>query len=486
MNPSPQSEPYPNTKGNPPGARSTAAAEAGGLGTEIDLGLVRRMAAGDEQALSAFYGRWFPIVNALITRMLKSADDVEDVVEETFWQAWRQANRFAADRGSVQTWVLTIARSRALDRLRAARRLREDSIDDSTRSIRRAATATRCRRAIDKRSVSRRRTFGATPARRRGAERAAAGTATGARARIFRRTESNRDRRTHRSTARHHQDANASRDAQVARSPVVAARGHAMTRELTHDEAFDDAGRGRARRTRRRRARRGARACRGMRDLSRGVGNASRDGVAASLCRARRQLGGKSRANSFASHGSRRRGRARARSRSAPAACVVAEFVRVGPDAWPRRWLASRRVARGRGERAVLHHRCVVTRTRRAIDRIFATRCKPSLARGQSARTSSDSLRTVVALRDSMIAGLIGRDVAVVSLTSSGAKAPFARMFWDTTRNTWTLVAHNMPALRTGRTYQLWLVTRTAKISAGTFEPSNGDAVVRATYPLAA
>ncbi len=107
------------------------------------------------------------------------------------------------------------------------------------------------------------------------------------------------------------------------------------------------------------------------------------------------------------------------------------------------------------------------------------------LARGQSARTSTDSLRTVLALRDSMIAGLIGRDVAVVSLTASGAKAPFARMFWDTTRNTWTLVAHNMPALKTGRTYQLWLVTKTAKISAGTFEPSNGDAVVRATYPLA-
>jgi anti-sigma-K factor RskA len=107
------------------------------------------------------------------------------------------------------------------------------------------------------------------------------------------------------------------------------------------------------------------------------------------------------------------------------------------------------------------------------------------LASGQSARTSSDSLRTLVSLRDSMIAGLIGRDVAVVSLTSSGAKAPFARMFWDTSRNTWTLVAHNMPALKTGRTYQLWLVTKTAKISAGTFEPNNGDAVVRATYPLA-
>ena len=131
MNPSPHSEPYPNRMPNSPEASSAVAPQAGAYGPDVDLGLVRRMQEGDEQALSAFYGRWFPIVNGLITRILKSADDVEDVVEETFWQAWRQASRFTADRGSVQTWILTIARSRALDRLRATRRLREDSIDDT-------------------------------------------------------------------------------------------------------------------------------------------------------------------------------------------------------------------------------------------------------------------------------------------------------------------------------------------------------------------
>ena len=85
----------------------------------------------DERALREFYDRWFAVVNALLIRMLKSADDAEDVIEETFWQVWRQADRFTPERGSVQTWVLTIARSRALDRLRSARRLREESIDES-------------------------------------------------------------------------------------------------------------------------------------------------------------------------------------------------------------------------------------------------------------------------------------------------------------------------------------------------------------------
>jgi hypothetical protein len=107
------------------------------------------------------------------------------------------------------------------------------------------------------------------------------------------------------------------------------------------------------------------------------------------------------------------------------------------------------------------------------------------IARGQRARTAADSLRVAVMSRDSLIAGLTGRDVAMMTLTSNGTKAPLAHMFWDHARNTWTLVAHNMPALKPGRTYQLWLVTPTQKISAGTFAPTNGDAMLRATYPLA-
>jgi hypothetical protein len=108
------------------------------------------------------------------------------------------------------------------------------------------------------------------------------------------------------------------------------------------------------------------------------------------------------------------------------------------------------------------------------------------IARGQTMRTSADSLRIALMSRDSLIAGLTGRDVAMMTLTAAGQTAPVAHMFWDKARNTWTLVAHNMPQPPAGRTYQLWLMTQTQKISAGTFEPKNGDAVMRATYPMAA
>ena len=93
-----------------------------------DVSLLRRMAHGDEQALGALYDRWHPLVHGVVSRIVRQPDDVADVVEEAFWQAWRQAARYDPARGGVQTWLLTIARSRALDRVRASRRLREEPL----------------------------------------------------------------------------------------------------------------------------------------------------------------------------------------------------------------------------------------------------------------------------------------------------------------------------------------------------------------------
>ena len=96
-----------------------------------------------------------------------------------------------------------------------------------------------------------------------------------------------------------------------------------------------------------------------------------------------------------------------------------------------------------------------------------------------------DSLRDAVKSRDRMIANLTGPQVAVMTLTSTMPTAPTARMFWDQQHDAWTFVAHHIPMPKAGRTYQMWLVTPTAKISAGTFMPNrDGEVMMHATYAM--
>ena len=115
---------------------------------------------------------------------------------------------------------------------------------------------------------------------------------------------------------------------------------------------------------------------------------------------------------------------------------------------------------------------------------------RASLAAMQSASgtqlTALDSLRATLRTREQMIANLIGPQVAVMTLTSTMPTAPSARMFWDQQHNAWTFVGHHMPMPKAGRTYQMWLLTPKAKISAGTFMPSaDGEVMMQATYPMA-
>jgi RNA polymerase sigma-70 factor (ECF subfamily) len=83
-----------------------------------DQPLFERMAAGEESALAALYDRWATRVHTVATWILQDADEAEDVVEETFWQAWRSAVTFDSRRAAGSTWLMMIARSRAIDRLR--------------------------------------------------------------------------------------------------------------------------------------------------------------------------------------------------------------------------------------------------------------------------------------------------------------------------------------------------------------------------------
>jgi RNA polymerase sigma-70 factor (ECF subfamily) len=82
---------------------------------------VDRMARGDSSALADLYDRHARAIYSLAVRILSDAAEAEDVVQDVFTQAWRQAARYDATRAPVVGWLLVITRARALDRLRAQR-----------------------------------------------------------------------------------------------------------------------------------------------------------------------------------------------------------------------------------------------------------------------------------------------------------------------------------------------------------------------------
>ena len=87
--------------------------------TLTDETLVERMAAGNQDALAALYDRHRSVIFSLILRILRDRAEAEEVLADVFFQAWRAAAGFDALRGTVIAWLVMLARSRALDRVRS-------------------------------------------------------------------------------------------------------------------------------------------------------------------------------------------------------------------------------------------------------------------------------------------------------------------------------------------------------------------------------
>jgi len=84
-----------------------------------DRALLARIARGEVQALRALYDEHGARAMAIAMRVLRSEPEAEDVVQETFLEIWRRASQYDNSRGGAIAWVVTIARSRAIDRLRS-------------------------------------------------------------------------------------------------------------------------------------------------------------------------------------------------------------------------------------------------------------------------------------------------------------------------------------------------------------------------------
>lgn len=84
--------------------------------------LIRRMAAGDRAAFAPFYDRYAPLAFPLVLRIVRDRTDAADVLQEVFWEAWQAAGAYDPQRGTPEAWILTRARSRAIDRVRSIRR----------------------------------------------------------------------------------------------------------------------------------------------------------------------------------------------------------------------------------------------------------------------------------------------------------------------------------------------------------------------------
>jgi len=88
--------------------------------------LIRRVADGDQSALTTLYDATSRFVFGLILRVVGDRATAEEVLLDVYTQAWRQAASYDEQRGAPLAWLMTIARTRGIDRLRSGRRERHN------------------------------------------------------------------------------------------------------------------------------------------------------------------------------------------------------------------------------------------------------------------------------------------------------------------------------------------------------------------------
>jgi RNA polymerase sigma-70 factor (ECF subfamily) len=97
-----------------------------------DMALMERIVQRDESALALLYDRYAGLLSSVLNRILRDTQAAEEILQDIFFQLWRNAERFDASRGSLPGWLVVVARNRAISRLRQHNPAQGDELNENS------------------------------------------------------------------------------------------------------------------------------------------------------------------------------------------------------------------------------------------------------------------------------------------------------------------------------------------------------------------
>ncbi|MGE5399180.1 MAG: RNA polymerase sigma factor [Ignavibacteriales bacterium] len=89
------------------------------LNFQDELDIIRRISVKDEKALADLYDMYSRVLFSIILKIVKNEEDAKDLLQSVFLQIWEKASYFDFSKGNVYTWIVTMSRNKALDKLRS-------------------------------------------------------------------------------------------------------------------------------------------------------------------------------------------------------------------------------------------------------------------------------------------------------------------------------------------------------------------------------
>lgn len=88
--------------------------------TEEEIKLLERIVLKDQRALEKLYDLYSKIIFSMVLRIVKNREDAEEILQNIFMQVWDKAGNFNSNKGSVYAWLITLARNKAIDKIRSS------------------------------------------------------------------------------------------------------------------------------------------------------------------------------------------------------------------------------------------------------------------------------------------------------------------------------------------------------------------------------